>query len=172
MGDYWTGFTSAAFFLDEGDSVKGFIERLDFADLREGRVPKLWVRKDDGSLVTVIATQKHLLAELVRLRPVVGDRIGIQLSGETKAAPGMSPTKMFVVWVKHPGAPGPAVSPALELPPLAEAAGVDLTTAMERVFGRPRTLGGLSADELDLLRAHLQSLVLAARKMAAESPRP
>lgn len=171
MSDYWKRFVSAAFFSEPGDTVKGVVEKLDVAVIKEVEVPKLWVRRDDGTVVTVTPTQKHLLSELVRLQPLVGDRIGIQLSGETRAAPGMNPTKIFTVFVRRRGEPGPALSPAVTLGALGQRAGLDragVDAALDRCIGH-HSLGGASADELALAHTYFEQLAEAREAVAAEA---
>jgi len=99
---FWRQFPATVSFVDP-IRIAGVIESLNEVKIRDEYLPKLRIRQDDGVLVIVTAGQARLLAELVRLKPAVGDRITIDYRGEAdRAAPGMNRTKEFTVTVDPP----------------------------------------------------------------------
>jgi hypothetical protein len=106
---YWRSFTVTVHFT-EPITLVGTLEGLsDQHDRnRDGtttRHPRLTIRDDEGQVYLVIARQARLVAELVRVKAVVGDRIRIIYSGPAgTAAPGMHPTKEFRVDKSRPEA--------------------------------------------------------------------
>ena len=63
-------------------------------------VPELTLRLDDGTTAVLVASQARLRRALHDAHPRLGDRIRIDyLGAEDKAAPGMHPSKKFVVKV-------------------------------------------------------------------------
>ncbi len=102
---YWRQFPVTWDPEEPGETVRGKVEHLGEAKTRDGDgdrwVPRVQIRTDSGQLVTVLASQKRLLAKLVKLKPRVGDPILIQYQGDDgRAAPGMSPTQRFFVAVR------------------------------------------------------------------------
>ena len=89
-----------------GDKVVGDVVSLGIGTSLNGdKVPELGVRLDDGSDVTVTASQANLKGEILRLRPMVGDRISIVYSATEKRDGGKT-LKKFTVQVKQGGAKG------------------------------------------------------------------
>lgn len=106
---YWRQFTATMDFLEPGETVVGTIEHLGEVKTRDGWLPRLHIRQDDGVLVYVNCGPKRLIAELIRLQPKVGDRIKIRYLGdEERSAPGMNPVRRFAVAVRPAGAPAEA----------------------------------------------------------------
>lgn len=98
---YWRQFP-ITWDPDEGETLTGTVEHLGEIRLRDNWYPKIQIRTDLGELVTVIATQKQLLAKLVTLKPKVGDRIKIRYEGPAgHAAPGMNPTLRYSIAVRN-----------------------------------------------------------------------
>lgn len=100
-----------------GTSIAGEIIELRVTDFggTAAKTPELWVRKDDGTTWSIVATQTRLRTLLAQERPNIGDRIAIVYTGDgekTKAA--FNPPKLFDVVVKRgttpavPAAPEPA----------------------------------------------------------------
>jgi hypothetical protein len=169
---YWLQFNSTLDFLEPGDEVVGVLEGLYEVKLQGEYVPRLKIRRDDGQGVFVIAGQKRLLAELVRHRPVVGDRIRIRYVGEEKAAPGMSPTKLFLVAVNKPGSPDTPLPPAAHLHALAKELGLDdagYRAALKLAIGKD-TAKDISGDEYRKAKLHFEQL-LGAKRVGAPIPR-
>lgn len=111
--DYWCQFEATVSFLERCE-VAGTIIGRGKLDTRDGAAPQLRIRLDNGYVVIVNAVQTRLLAELVRLRPAIGDRITIVYRGPApKAAPGMNPTKEFDVTI-HPHATTPPAETAAD----------------------------------------------------------
>lgn len=100
---YWARFVATAYFT-EPMTIVGTVESLGDQMVRPGEyVPEVLIRLDDGSLVKVTAHQVRLVNELLRTKPVVGDRIRIRYLGEApKAPPGLHPAKEFLVEVRRP----------------------------------------------------------------------
>lgn len=100
---FWRQFPATVAFV-EPTVIVGTVEALNEIKVRDEYLPKLRIRQDDGVVVIVTAGQARLLAELVRLKPAVGDRITITYIGEAgRAAPGMNRTKEFTVEVQPAG---------------------------------------------------------------------
>lgn len=98
---YWRQFPISWDPDEPGSILKGVVEHLGETKLRDQWYPRVQVRTDEGDLVTVIATQKQLLAKLVTLKPRVGDLIKIRYEGPAgQAAPGMNPTLRYSVAVR------------------------------------------------------------------------
>ena len=101
--NYWRQFPVTAHFLEPMEIV-GTIIDLGEHRTRDEIIPKLRIQTADGTVVIVIAGQTRLQAELVKHAPAKGDRIKITYTGEaTRAAPGMNPTKEFIVAVRRKG---------------------------------------------------------------------
>ena len=96
-----------------GDKVVGDVVALGIGlSLNGDKVPELTVREDGGNDVTVTASQSNLKAEILRLRPVVGDRISIVYAATEKREGGKT-LKKFDVKVISGGAKGTvATTPA------------------------------------------------------------
>lgn len=112
MGINWDEFSGSSdgdfpdrFKFDTvGASIAGTIRNLrvtDFGGTAE-KSPELWVEKDDGTTLSVVATQTRLRQLLAQERPNVGDRIAIVYTGDgERTKPGFNPPKQFDVVVKH-----------------------------------------------------------------------
>lgn len=102
---YWRQFQVSVVFT-EPTEIKGVITDL-LTETRQGvAYPRLKIRVEDGTVVVVVAYQARLLAQLMELKPVVGDLIKIIYHGEAeKAAQGMSPAKQFTVALRRPRPP-------------------------------------------------------------------
>jgi len=106
---YWSQFAHVWAFSDERPKVEGTLEGRRQEGPRDDPYPVLMVRTDSGYKIQVNATQTRLVAELIRLRPDIGDRITITYCGEaSKAPPGMNPTKEFTVEVVRKESRSPA----------------------------------------------------------------
>lgn len=106
---YWSQFAHVWSFSDTRNKVEGVLEGRKQDGPRDDPYPVLMIRTDGGYKIQVNATQTRLVAELVRLRPDLGDRITITYLGTAdKAPPGMNPAKEFDVQVvrKNPGPRG------------------------------------------------------------------
>jgi hypothetical protein len=92
-------------FVSVGDTVSGKIDRIDrqsFTDSKTGEVsvaPQLFLTCDDGEEKTLTAGQQRLKAQLVELRPEVGDHITVTLTQVEKRGGGKT-LKHFDVEVK------------------------------------------------------------------------
>ncbi len=99
---YWRQFPISWDPDEPGETLVGVVEHLGETKLRDQWYPRVQIRTDGGDLVTVVATQKQLLAKLVTLKPRVADRIKIRYEGPAgQAAPGMSPTLRYSVAVRQ-----------------------------------------------------------------------
>lgn len=98
---YWRQFPITWDPDEPGETLTGVVEHLGETKLRDTWFPRVQVRTEDGELVTVIATQKQLLAKLVTAKPRVGDLIKIRYEGPAgTAAPGMNPTLRYSLAVR------------------------------------------------------------------------
>lgn len=104
-------------FETPGDAIAGTIAHIRVTDFggSADRSPELWITKDDGTQVSVVATQTRLKQLLAQERPNVNDRIAIVYTGDgerTKA--GFNPPKQFDVKIKRaePNSTEPAATPA------------------------------------------------------------
>jgi hypothetical protein len=110
-----------------GDSLAGVVRALRTTTFggklaEADAVPELLIQREDGSLVSVAASQVRLRTLLAEARPAPGDRIAVVFTGERPASQvGFSPVKLFDVVVRRgelahaatePGSPSPAVSAA------------------------------------------------------------
>lgn len=87
-----------------GANIAGEIVELRVTDFggTADKSPELWVRKDDGTTWSVVATQTRLKQLLAQERPGVGDRIAIVYTGDgERTKPGFNPPKQFDVVVKR-----------------------------------------------------------------------
>jgi hypothetical protein len=103
---YWSQFAHVWTFTEERPKVEGVLEGRKQGGPRDDPYPVLMLRTDSGYKLLINVTQTRLLAELVRHRPDVGDRLTIVYDGTaSKAPPGMNPTKEFTVEVTRKGQP-------------------------------------------------------------------
>ena len=99
---YWSQFAHVWSFTKERPIVRGVLEARKQDGPRDDPYPVLMIRTASGYKIQVNITQKHLLAEMIRHRPDIGDEIEIVYDGEApKAPPGMNPAKEFTVAVIH-----------------------------------------------------------------------
>jgi len=107
-------------FENKGDHVAGTVTNVRVTDFggKGERTPELWIQQDDGTEVSMVASQVMLRRALASHRPKIGDRIAIVYKDDaTSTRAGMSPAKLFEVKVVPAGgslqtsaAPAPAVS--------------------------------------------------------------
>jgi hypothetical protein len=112
---------------DVGDSVEGVLigyeERT--SDYTGEPYPVLTIETDEGEELVWFASQAGARAQVERLRPQIGERVGAAYRGEGDAKPGQSPPKRFRFLVDRPvGAKPPEPAPLPESA-MTEAAGVD-----------------------------------------------
>ena len=81
-------------FDNVGDNIVGTITNIRKATFETGTVPELWLDTADGE-TSVLCGQANLMAQLIDLRPGVGDRIAIVFTGTRKAKLGTA--KIFDV---------------------------------------------------------------------------
>lgn len=121
-------------FETPGQSVAGTVTQIRVTDFGTGkpedRTPELWVTTDDGTELSVTASQLALRSKLAEHRPQVGDRIAIVYTGDGVAKPPKSAPKLFdVKVVRGPGttaAAAPTGQPAVgerQAEPVAATAG-------------------------------------------------
>lgn len=118
--EFWRQFVVAFYFDSPGDSIAGELVRFWQEGRGEAAVPALRLQTADGRRFDVTAHQERLKAELVKARPVVGDWLTLTYRADAeRAAPGMSPAKLFAVEVVgHAPRPGTAGGPpALTITP-------------------------------------------------------
>lgn len=97
---YWSQFAHVWAFSEERPKLEGVLEGRKKGGPRDDPYPVLMLRTDSGYKILVNAAQTRLVAELMRQRPDIGDRVTIIYDGTaTKAAPGMNPAKEFTVEV-------------------------------------------------------------------------
>jgi hypothetical protein len=103
----WDAYRSADFpqrvkFEQPGTSVSGVVVAVvstDFGGITEP-MPELHIERDDGRVVSVVATQARLITQLAEKRPEVGDSITITFTRlGTPKRPGFNPPKFFTVEV-------------------------------------------------------------------------
>jgi len=134
---YWRQFATTEDFTEPGRTVTGVIEHLGELRTRDDWVPRLRIRQPDGSIVTVNAGPKRLLAELKRLCPKVGDHIKIRYLGpEAHALPGMQPTRRFAVAVRPADTNETAAPPHVD-PATGELDGPDPTATEGQAVDAP-----------------------------------
>lgn len=98
-----------------GKSIAGTISNLRVTDFggTADKSPELWITKDDGEQLSVVATQTRLKQLLAQERPNVGDRIAIVYTGDgERTKPGFNPPKQFDVVVKRAADSTPAAATA------------------------------------------------------------
>lgn len=105
---YWRQFRTGFYFDSPGDIVVGQVVALEEEGPAKDPLPRLIIQTDDGYLRVVIASQERLKAGLVEACPAVGDQIRLAYTGDApKAAPGMTPSKLFTVEVRRRGSQPP-----------------------------------------------------------------
>lgn len=108
---YWRKFIHTVSFLDPC-ALAGELTARSEDGPKDDPYPVLVLTLDSGYRVRVNVTQTRLLGELIRTRPVVGDRLEIAYHGPAaKAPPGLSPVKEFTVTVTRRNT-GPSRPPA------------------------------------------------------------
>lgn len=96
---YWSQFSHVVQW-DRTPKVSGKLEARRSEGPKDDPYPVLMIRTASGYALQINVTQTRLLAELVRLRPDIGDHLEIVYDGQApKAPPGMSPVKEFTVHV-------------------------------------------------------------------------
>ena len=112
-GDYPDRFKFEAI----GDAIAGEIVELKVATMPDGtRIPALNIRTADGTIWSLLASQRGLQALLASKRPATGDRVAIVMTGLGEAKPGKSPAKLFDLQLKRGDDPAVA-APAAPTPP-------------------------------------------------------
>ena len=81
-----------------GSAIAGTIINIRRAEFDGKAIPELWITTDDGDR-SVLCGQANLMAQLLDLRPNVGDRIAIVYTSQRKAKLGMA--KLFDVSLKR-----------------------------------------------------------------------
>ena len=106
----WTEFqgTSSADYPDRfkfeavGDSISGTLTDIKVATMPDGtRIPALNIATDEGTVCSLLASQRGLQALLAEHRPCVGDRLAIVHTGLGDPKPGKSPAKLFDLKIKR-----------------------------------------------------------------------
>ena len=93
-------------FTNVGDAVAGEITGVTFHTFEDGKkVPKLFIRCDDGSERTMTAGQVQLKSKLAEMRPEIGDYISVVLARIEKR-PGGKTLKHFDVTTRGVRASG------------------------------------------------------------------
>lgn len=99
--NWWKQFPVTVHFV-EPVRITGTVTNLDDIETRDGIIPRVTLQTADGHKLHIHAGPVRLLAELVRLKPVIGDKVTIQYLGESsKKALGLSATKEFKVEVQR-----------------------------------------------------------------------
>ena len=111
-GDYPDRFK----FEEIGDAIAGEIVDLKVATMPDGtRIPALNIRTSDGTVWSLLASQRGLQALLAAQRPATGDRVAIVMVGFGEPKPGKSPAKLFELQLKRgddTNVPTPTAAPA------------------------------------------------------------
>jgi hypothetical protein len=119
-------------FETKGDHVAGAVTNVRITDFggKGERTPELWIQRDDGTEVSVVAGQVMLQRALAGARPAVGDRIAIVYTGDGNSTrAGLSPPKLFDVKIVRAGAAQPnGAATVAELAPTS--AGTEPTSAV------------------------------------------
>jgi hypothetical protein len=102
--DYWREFIGVVYFDDEPFTLEGRVTELGRAkatlDKTEVWVPKVTLETDAGRTVEIPCRQARLRAEIIRLRPALGERLRIEYGGSAGRSVGAySPAKQFTVSV-------------------------------------------------------------------------
>lgn len=112
--DPWDGLPNGNFVKWEtpGQSVVGKVLGKGVGkDLQGGDVPQMTIQLDDGSEVTVGASQAQLRAKLMEAKPNIGDRVKITFTHTEPRDKGKT-LKHFEVLVKKGEAPTPEAAKA------------------------------------------------------------
>lgn len=108
---YWSQFRTVVQW-DRMPKIEGTLEGRKQDGPRDDPHPVLLIRTDSGYALQINVTQTRLLAELVRKRPQIGDRLEITYDGEApKSPPGLNPAKEFTVTVVRKGSRTPGADP-------------------------------------------------------------
>jgi hypothetical protein len=103
------------------DNVAGVVINVRITDFggKGERTPELWIKREDGSEVSMVASQVMLQRALAASKPAVGDRIAVVYKGDGQSTrAGMSPPKLFDVKVVRAGSAQPnGASTTAELAP-------------------------------------------------------
>lgn len=107
-------------FINPGDKIEGEIVSITTTTFggTADPTPVITLRKDDGKITEVTASQTVLCSRLAEEGPDIGDFLSMTFTGVAdNAKPGRSPAKLFDVLVKRAAdagtsQPPPAVSPA------------------------------------------------------------
>jgi hypothetical protein len=125
-GDYPDPFK----FLEVGDAIAGEVVSAKVATMADGkRMPALEIRTSDGSIWSVLASQRQLQGLLAQNPPTLGDRIAIVMVGFGPPNPPKSPAKLFEVQLKRgdgTGTPAVVAAPAPAAPVAAVVSAADL----------------------------------------------
>lgn len=101
---FWRQYPVPVAFEEPCEIVGTLVQHQDYKNPAGEHYPKIHVRRDDGSVVIVIASQARLLAALCDSKPAVGDRVRIRYTGESdRVAFGLNKTKEFTVEVRRAG---------------------------------------------------------------------
>lgn len=116
-----------------GDHVAGRITNVRITDFggKGERTPELWIEREDGTEVSMVASQVMLQRALANARPGVGDRIAVVYKGDGQSTrAGMSPPKLFEVKVVRGDAPATmAAAEPVSVPPAEPVANPSAVTA-------------------------------------------
>lgn len=113
--DPWDGLPNGNFakWENPGDELVGDVVGKGLGDDLNGHsVPQIVVATDDGSEITVTASQAQLKAKLMEARPAVGDRVKITYTRNEKRDGGKT-LKHFEVVLKKGGAKNTAPAEAI-----------------------------------------------------------
>jgi hypothetical protein len=114
-------------FENKGDHVAGTVTNVRVTDFggKGERTPELWIQQDDGTEVSMVASQVMLRRALASHRPKIGDRIAVVYKDDaTSSRAGMSPAKLFEVKVIPGGMAAPAAAGTTSAPAAPVSAGV------------------------------------------------
>lgn len=101
---YWNQFRTAFYFDKPGDELVGTLIEHEVEGPLKDPIPRLALQTKEGKVRVVLVTQERLKAALQEACPARGDLLRILYTGDApKAAPGMTPSKMFTVAVRRPG---------------------------------------------------------------------
>lgn len=101
---YWNQFRTAFYFDKPGDEIAGALLEHETEGPAKDPIPRLVIQTKEGKVRVVLASQERLKAALQDACPAQGDRLRIVYTGDApRAAPGMTPSKLFTVEVRRPG---------------------------------------------------------------------
>jgi hypothetical protein len=88
-------------FVNIGDKIEGEILSISTTTFggTADPTPVLSIKKSDGTINDLTASQTVLCSRLAEVGPDVGDFISIEFTGLAEAKPGRSPAKLFEVTV-------------------------------------------------------------------------